>query len=364
MLWLDRLETSVRWTGIRHLGELCQKSESRQTCIVDRGIVRGNCLASLEASDKHRSDMQTPTWECWFLTGPTASGKTAIALELADLIGAEIVSLDSMTIYRDMDIGTAKPNTEQQAVVPHHLIDVVAPTDEFSLSAYVEAARAKTAEIRGRGNEVLFVGGTPLYLKALLRGIFEGPPADWDFRRQVQQEVRKVGTRALHERLSQVDPLSAARLHQNDVRRIVRALEVHRLTGQPISHLQLQFDEPSDARRVFVLDWPRAELHRRIEQRVHWMFSNGLVDEVHGLVDRYGQLGRTASQAVGYREVFSLIRGEYDQLEATRRIQTRTNQFAKRQSTWFRSLSECRLLPMLDPADPSDIAGQIVAQAP
>ena len=345
------------------MGTVSGTNESTQTCIVNRGTARGNCLAGLGAINQRLTDMQPPTSSSWFLTGPTASGKTAIGLDLAGLIGAEIVSLDSMTIYRDMDIGTAKPTAEQQASVPHHLIDLIDPTDEFSLSAYVDVAQAKVAEIRGRGNEVLFVGGTPLYLKALLRGIFKGPPADWDFRRQVEQEVREVGTRALHERLSQVDPLSAARLHHHDVRRIVRALEVHRLTGQPISHLQLQFDEPCDAQRVFVLDWPRAELHQRIEQRVRWMFSHGIVDEVQGLLYKYGQLGRTAGQAVGYREVIGLIQGQTDQPEATRRIRTRTNQFAKRQWTWFRSLSECRRVPMSGKADPSDVARQIVAQA-
>jgi tRNA dimethylallyltransferase len=296
------------------------------------------------------------------LTGPTASGKTAVGLELAGLLDAEIISLDSMTIYRDMDIGTAKPTAEHQAAVPHHLIDVVDPTEEYSLSAYVDAAQVKIGEVRGRGREVLFVGGTPLYLKALLRGIFAGPPADWEFRRQVQQEVREVGTLALHERLRQVDPLSAARLHPNDVRRIVRALEVHRLTGQPISHLQLQFDERSEADRVFVLDWPRARLRQRIEQRVESMFSHGLVEEVQGLLAKYGQLGRTARQAVGYRETLALLQGQYEQPEAARRIESRTNQFVRRQWTWFRSLSECRLVPLLQPGDPASIARQIVAQ--
>lgn len=301
--------------------------------------------------------------DCWFLSGPTASGKTAVGLELAQSLGAEIVSLDSMTVYRGMDVGTAKPTAEQQAMVPHHLIDIVEPTEDYSLSAYVDAAHTKIAEIRWRGNQVLFVGGTPLYLKALLRGIFQGPPADWDFRRQVQEEVRQVGTEALHRRLQLVDPLSAARLHPHDVRRIVRALEVYRLTGKPISHLQLQFDQASDARRVFVLQWPRQQLHARIERRVEWMFSHGLVDEVSQLLRRYGQLGRTARQAVGYREVIAMVRGECDQQQASRHIRTRTNRFVRRQETWLRSLHECRPIPQTGSPSPAEVARQILAAA-
>ena len=307
--------------------------------------------------------MRTPGCDCWFLTGPTASGKTIIGLELARLIDAEIVSLDSMTLYRGMDVGTAKPTPQQRAMIQHHLIDIIDPTQQFSLAAYVDAAQTKIAEIRARGHEVLFVGGTPLYLKGLLRGIFQGPPADWPFRQQVQEEVRTVGTQALHDRLKLVDPLSAARLHRNDVRRIVRALEVYRLTGQPISHHQLQFDEPSDARRVFVLDWPRAELHQRIECRVQWMFQQGLVDEVRQLLGQYGRLSRTASQAVGYRETIGLVQGLWDQDQTIRLIRTRTHRFVRRQMTWFRSLSECRYISWRQTSTPAEVARQIVAAA-
>ena len=303
--------------------------------------------------------------DCWYLTGPTASGKTTIGLALARLIDAEIVSLDSMALYREMDIGTAKATAKQRAAVPHHLIDIIDPTGEFNLSAYVDAAHAKIAEIRARGKEVLFTGGTPLYLKALLRGIFKGPAADWDYRHQVEKEAREVGTQALHERLKLVDPLSAARLHPNDVRRIVRALEVHKVTGQPISHLQLQFDEPADvkARRVFVLQWPRAQLRQRIDERVQRMFREGLVEEVHHLLGRYRQLGRTASQAVGYRETIAFIRDECSEQETIDRIKSHTHRFARRQLTWFRSLSECRSIAQHPTADPVEVAQRIVETA-
>jgi len=189
-----------------------------------------------------------PASDCWYLTGATASGKTSIGIELAGRLDAEIISLDSMAIYRGMDIGTAKPSTEQQHSVPHHLLDVVDPNEDYSLDQYVEAAHEKIAEIQDRGRQVLLVGGTPLYLKALLRGLFSGPPADWEFRREVEAEVERVGVEALHARLAQVDPLAADTLHPQDTRRIIRALEVYKITGQPISHLQEQFEtsRPAD----------------------------------------------------------------------------------------------------------------------
>jgi tRNA dimethylallyltransferase len=249
--------------------------------------------------------------------------------------------------------------------VPHHLIDVVDPNEDYSLAQYVDAAHACVAEIRRRQREPLFVGGTPLYLKSLLRGIFEGPPADWELRRRIEAELEEVGLAALHERLALVDPLTAARLHPHDKRRIIRALEVFRATGQPISHLQMQFDEarPAEACKVFVLDWPRPILHQRIEARVERMFAAGLVDETRGLLARYGGLSRTASQAVGYREVIEHLAGNRSLAETIEQVKTRTRQFARRQETWFRSLSECRRVPMRDDVPPAEIATQIVRLA-
>lgn len=303
-----------------------------------------------------------PALDCWYLTGPTAAGKTRVGLELARLLQAEIISLDSMAVYRGMDIGTAKPAADQQQVVPHHLIDILDPDQEFSVSNYVQAAHQKIAEIRRAGREVLFVGGTPMYLKAMLRGIYQGPPADWQFRRAVEEEARRVGIEALHERLALVDPLSAAKLHQHDIRRIIRALEVYKITGTPISHQQLQFDEgvPGDRCRVFVLGWPRAVLHRRIDARVEWMFAEGLVDEVRGLLDRFGVLGRTASQAVGYREVIAYLQGDLSREEAVRQVRVRTHQFARRQETWFRSLSECRRIDQDAEIEAAEIARRVL----
>src|SRR3954468_17715524 len=185
--------------------------------------------------------------DCWFLTGATAVGKTAIGIALAQRIGAEIISLDSMAIYRGMDIGTAKPSREQRAIVPHHLIDIVEPREEFSVAQYVDAAAKVVADIRMRGKEPLFVGGTPLYLKSLLRGLFDGPPADWNLRHEIEQELQHVGQPALYERLVQIDPVAASHIHPHDTRRLIRALEVYRATGEPISHQQFQFEEGSSA---------------------------------------------------------------------------------------------------------------------
>lgn len=285
-----------------------------------------------------------PLAGCWFLTGATASGKTKIGILLAEKLGAEIVSVDSMAIYRGMDIGTAKPSAQQRSQVVHHLVDFLEPTEAFSVAQFRERALEIVDRLRAEGKRTLFVGGTPLYLKAMLRGIFDGPPADWEFRASIEQEVELHGVEALHERLKLIDPLTAHKLHPNDKRRLVRALEVHHVTGQPISHMQLEFDEPVtyQHRPVFALHWPRPALHERIEKRVDQMFREGLVDEVQQLLARYGDLGQTAKQAVGYREVIEHLEGLRDLPNTIEAVKARTRQFARRQETWFRSLEECR----------------------
>ncbi|HEX3725714.1 MAG TPA: tRNA (adenosine(37)-N6)-dimethylallyltransferase MiaA [Pirellulales bacterium] len=300
----------------------------------------------------------------WFLTGPTASGKTAVGLELARLSGAEIISLDSMAVYRGMDIGTAKPTLDERRAVSHHLVDILEPNEEFSVAQYVATARVAAEDVAARGRVPLFVGGTPLYLKALLRGIFSGPPADWELRHQLQAEVERDGPHGLHARLARVDPVSARRLHVEDTRRVIRAMEVWEKTGQSITDLQRQFDHAraADECRVAVLDWPRAELVERINARVDAMFASGLVAEVHSLTDRWAPLSRTASQALGYREVFEHLRGERDLAETIALVKLRTRQFAKRQMTWFRSLSECRFVSMATPCDGLAIARRIAEE--
>ncbi|MDC0935697.1 tRNA (adenosine(37)-N6)-dimethylallyltransferase MiaA [Pirellulales bacterium] len=300
---------------------------------------------------------------CWYLTGATAVGKTGVGLDLARRLNAEIVSLDSMAVYRGMDVGTAKPTPAQQAFTPHHLIDVVDPWEDFSLARYVDAAHQTIAEIRGRGREPLFVGGTPLYLKALLRGIFAGPGANWELREQIEEEVAEVGSQALHDRLEQIDPVAASMIHPNDTRRLIRAVEVYRATGEPISHQQLQFDDqrPADACRVFVLRRPREEQHNRINSRVDDMIARGLVDEVERIASGPHGFGRTASQAVGYREVLAHAAGKYDHETMVEKIKTRTRRFAKRQGTWFRSLSEARFVDIETNDDAGSISDRIAS---
>ena len=340
----------------------------------------------MEASPTEPLRPAPPATGCWYLTGPTASGKTKVGVELALRLNAEIVSLDSMTIYQGMDIGTAKPSAEDRARVPHHLLDLVPPNEDFSLSDYIDAAHAKIAEIKSRGREVLFVGGTPLYLKSLLRGVYQGPPADWSFRDAIESELKTLPPEALHDRLQIIDPLMAAKLHPNDTRRIIRGLEVFKLTGQRLSHLQTQFDEgrPASQAKVFVLSWPRDQLHQRIDARVEQMFAAGLVEEVRGLLQTYGTLSRTALQAVGYREVaeyLGVLSTEYSVLithqqsaapqlpsstspslsDCKERVKARTRQFARRQETWFRGLSECTLVPMQADVGPAAVATAIAA---
>lgn len=298
---------------------------------------------------------------CWFLTGPTAGGKTTVGLELAEILGAEILSLDSMALYRRLDIGTAKPTTAERRRVPHHLIDLLDADEEFSLAQYVAVAEQAAQVVRAAGREVLFVGGTPLYLKALLRGIFEGPPADWQFRRHWQQQAELYGDEWLHQRVAEIDAAAAQRLHARDTRRLIRALEVFEKTGQPISQWQRQFERAraADQCRVFVLDWPRDQLTARIDRRVEAMFAAGLIDEVRTLAADGIDLGRTARQALGYREVLAHLRGEATLPDTIELVKTRTRQFAKRQLTWFRSLSECRCLPISEGFDARSIASQI-----
>jgi tRNA dimethylallyltransferase len=299
-----------------------------------------------------------------FLTGPTGSGKTELGVQLGERLGAEIISLDSMAIYRRMDIGTAKPSADDRRRVPHHLVDVLDPWEEFSLAEYLRAAAKAVGEIAARGSLALFVGGTPLYLKALLRGADSGPPPDFDFRARLEQEAATQGSPALHQRLAAVDPAAARRIHCNDRRRIVRALEVFEKTGIPITASQVHFHRAPNANaRVICLELPRDELYRRIDQRVQSMFQRGLVEEVSGLQLLEHPLSRTARQAVGYKEVIEHLAGTRPLSETIELVQRRSRQFAKRQLTWFRSLSECQRVPIESVAD-SEFITKVLAVEP
>jgi tRNA dimethylallyltransferase len=285
----------------------------------------------------------SPFANALILTGPTASGKSSLALELAERVNAEIVSADSMTLYRGMDVGTAKPLAADRARVAHHLIDVLDPWESASVAWWLERATAAVHDIETRGKTVLFVGGTPFYLKALLCGLFPSPPADHELRRQLEAEAERQGPEALHGRLAAVDPASANRLHPNDVRRVVRALEVWHLTNRPISEWQRegwwQADTPRFARgSCLVIDVPRPELYARIDRRVEAMFAAGWVEEVRRLRELPQPLSREASRALGYREIGEFLDGRRSLTETIAEVQLRTRQFAKRQLTWFRAL--------------------------
>lgn len=295
-----------------------------------------------------------PFADALVLTGPTGSGKSGAALDLAPRLNAEIVALDAMTLYRGMDIGTAKPTPADRQRVPHHLLDVLDPWQAANVAWWLEQAAACCRDLRARGRRPLFVGGTPLYLKALLYGLCEGPPADERVRRDLEEEGRTLGSPALHRRLAQVDPVAATRLHPNDLRRIVRALEVHALTGRPLSAQQSQWPEffaaakdapdpgpsspPARFHRILWLDPPRAELYARIDRRVEAMLAAGWVDEVERLAADPRGWSRQAGQALGYREILDYLQGARNLADTTDLIQRRTRQFAKRQWTWLRRL--------------------------
>jgi len=273
-----------------------------------------------------------------FLIGCTGSGKGAVGRAVAERIGAEIVSVDSMKVYRRMDIGTAKPTREERARVPHHLIDVADPWESFSVARYVEAADAAIRDITARGRRVLVVGGTCLHIKALSEGLFEGPGADPQIRAEIRRRAGREGAAALHRELARIDPRAAQRIHPNDLRRIERALEVFRLAGRPISELQQQWDAPQRRYdcRFIGLRREKADQNHRINLRVQRMIDRGLVDEVRLLLSAPGGLSDVAAQAVGYAEIIAYLRGEDALEDAVERIKINTRRLAKSQRTWFR----------------------------
>jgi tRNA dimethylallyltransferase len=296
-----------------------------------------------------------------YLTGPTASGKTAGGVALAQRLGAEIVALDSMTVYRRMDIGTAKPALADRGGIPHHLIDVIEPWESASAADYLRWAEEAVRTIEARDKRALFVGGTPLYLKALLRGLFAGPPADPELRRRLEHDAETHGEPALHARLATLDPITAARLHVHDRRRIIRALEVIEQTGQPLSALQVEHARPAPADvLVYALEPPRVSLYERINKRVLGFFDAGLVDEVRSLQAGPRPMSAVAAQGIGYREVIAMLAGQATLGETIERIQTRSRQFAKRQATWFRGLGEVRSFPVGPDEHPEQIAERLM----
>ena len=272
------------------------------------------------------------------IVGPTASGKSALALGLARERDAEIVSCDSLQVYRGLDIGSAKPSEDEQREVPHHLIDVVDPDELFSAAEYARRGRVALGGITGRGRLAIVAGGTGLYLRALTEGLFSGPARDDETRRRLEALAERHGDARLHRLLRHLDPEAAARITPRDRVRTVRALEVYRATGRPISDHHREGTQPLRGYRVLTLGLnpDRTSLRQVVERRTRAMLERGLLDEVRGLLERgYGPALRPL-RAIGYREAVAVVRGEMTSDEAEVAIVTATMQFAKRQMTWFR----------------------------
>ncbi len=285
-----------------------------------------------------------------FIIGCTGCGKAAVGRALAKRIGAEIISTDSMKIYRGMDIGTAKPTLEMRQAVPHHFIDIVDPQDEYSVAQFVSDADRAIADIESRKRPILCVGGTALYIKALSEGLFEGPSADPEIRQRLNEEATTSGNQVLHDRLQGIDPEAADRIHVNDLRRIVRALEVHEITGKPITSLQTQWDRQRTVYDcTFIgLAREREAQSRRINARVHKMMDLGLLEEVRQLLATGQPLSSTAKKAVGYAELIEYLEEKVSLDDAVEKIKINSRQLAKGQRTWFKRIRDARWFELND----------------
>ena len=292
------------------------------------------------------------------VAGPTGSGKTAFAIRLARQCNGEIVGADSMQIYRQMDIGTAKPTPAEQAAVPHHMIDIVDPDQPFDAADYAAMAAGVIHEIAARGGTPMVVGGTGFYIKALIHGLLEPGPSDPALRRRLKQEAESLGGAALHRRLQRVDRASADRIHPNDTYRVVRALEVYALTGDSLTSVQQRhrFRQRRFNALELGLAWPREALYERINRRVDQMIAQGFAQEVAGLLAAgYGR-GLKSMQSLGYRHLTAVLAGEVDLPEAVATLKRDHRRYAKRQLTWFRAQPS---MHWLDP-DQTAAAGGLI----
>jgi len=289
------------------------------------------------------------------ICGPTATGKTSTAIELAGIVGGEIIGADSMQVYRYMDIGTAKPTADEQACVPHHMIDIVDPEEHFDAKKYAKMAHEIIMELFAQGITPLIVGGTGLYIKVLIHGLFEVDPADHNIRRRLKKQAEARGTDYLYKRLSRCDPDAAAKLHPHDTYRIIRALEIYELTGVTISdhHRTHRFqDRPFRVLKIgLYLD--RDLLYDRINLRVDAMIEAGLIDEVKGLLGKGYSPNLKSMQSIGYRHMVDLIENRLSIDEALRTLRRDTRRYAKRQLTWFNADPE---IVWFNPAQLDDIS--------
>ena len=284
-------------------------------------------------------DKKTDLPKAIFLMGPTASGKTDLAIQLCQQYPCEIISVDSALIYRDMDIGTAKPSQQEQAIAPHRLIDILDPSESYSVAEFRRDALQAMAEITSRGNIPLLVGGTMMYYKALLDGLSTLPPSDQNVRREIEEQVAISGWQALHVELGKIDPISAKRIHPNDPQRLMRAIEVYRLSGKTMTELTASKSDPIPyaVKKFTICPEDRGILHERIAQRFQIMVDNGFQTEVEKLRARGDlHLDMPSMRCVGYRQMWHYLDGEYDHDEMIYRGIVATRQLAKRQLTWLR----------------------------
>jgi len=294
------------------------------------------------------------------ILGVTAGGKGKLAFELAKKMNAEIISIDSMKVYRRMDIGTAKPSKEVQKQLNYHLIDVVEPSESFSVDTFLSLTEQAIKDIEAKGKPVVAVGGTAMYIKALLHGIFDGPSTDDNIRRQLKEQIAQVGLAELHKKLAVVDPAAAERIHPNDEKRIIRAMEVYELTGKPISDFQQQFStEPKDDWLVLGLQRDKADASSRINARVKKMIELGLVDEVKALLAEPKPLSQQARCAIGYAEIIDYLEDKETIDKTVEKIKINTRRFAKAQRTWFKTF---RFVNWLDVGE-NDTVEQVLDRA-
>jgi len=294
------------------------------------------------------------------LIGPTASGKTEVALRLAKKINAEIISCDSMQVYKGIDIATSKPLKSQRNQIPHHLIDMVRPSQQYNAARFRTSARKIINEIHKREKLSLLVGGTGLYLRALLDGLFIGPGENRSLRKKLKQQAEKYGSAYLYKRLRVLDLQAAKKIHRNDLRRIIRALEVYQISRVPISELQKKTVGIRDKYdlRLFGIKRDRDELYKRIEQRVDQMFKKGLVQEIKTLNNQ--RLSKTARLLLGYKEIAGFLNGKYSKDEARDLLKKNTRHYAKRQLTWFRREKGVRWIEVSPKDTAEDVAKKIL----
>ncbi|MHC4203064.1 MAG: tRNA (adenosine(37)-N6)-dimethylallyltransferase MiaA [Planctomycetota bacterium] len=291
------------------------------------------------------------------ILGVTASGKGRLAFDLAEHLDAEIISIDSMKVYRRMDIGTAKPPKEARQRIKYHLIDVVEPSDSFSVGTFINASSDVIEQINNRNGKIVAVGGTALYIKSLLYGLFDGAGTDEQIRAELRERANAEGLVELYRELMKIDPVAAERINPNDAKRIMRALEVYQLTGKPISSFQKQWEQRQIKHNWTIIGLRRekADASSRINRRVKKMISAGLVDEVKSLLDEEKPLSKQARCAIGYAEIIEYLNGQISLEDAIESIKVNTRRLAKGQRTWFKTFTNVHWLDVVEDETPQQI---------